>query len=465
MGFRYRKSIKLSPGLRLNLSKSGVGFSAGVKGARVSVGPRGTKFTASVPGTGISYQKTLSSGSKNKTSAYNSISEHLPYDSDLAVMKISDQLSGFHRTCVEDISWQILDPKVITESRYLAESKIWKKIEEKSESKFSNFFKISKGFWKRCYERELINARSIDVKNFHQSLKLAMLSHKVVNFAPRAYNDVLEEFYSEVVSLYDITLTMINPKVIKVSSNLKGQDEVVPLGADYINKRGGVSTKKLGKQKRNEIYKNFSCSSAVKISRDILAMLPVDKVYLSMNQSGIDPATGLMGVNSIISVVFRRQDFLNKNFESIDCFFFLSSLRSNINYSDRMGFRKVDRLEPDNEKFEHNENYTHLSVPTETISGEGHSFEEKIREKDWNSQFGSKNNREVIPFSGWRLFYALCLLLFGLVTGFLAMCVVGLILDSSVKGFELVGFVTVLCGIFSLPTWYFYRMYRKTLLN
>lgn len=41
MGFYYRKSVKFGP-FRLNFSKSGIGVSAGVKGARISTGPRGT---------------------------------------------------------------------------------------------------------------------------------------------------------------------------------------------------------------------------------------------------------------------------------------------------------------------------------------------------------------------------------------------------------------------------------------
>ena len=42
MGFSFRKSIGVGP-FRLNLSKSGVGVSTGVKGARISTGPSGTK--------------------------------------------------------------------------------------------------------------------------------------------------------------------------------------------------------------------------------------------------------------------------------------------------------------------------------------------------------------------------------------------------------------------------------------
>jgi len=34
MGFRFRKSFKIFPGLKLNVSKSGLGLSAGVKGRK-----------------------------------------------------------------------------------------------------------------------------------------------------------------------------------------------------------------------------------------------------------------------------------------------------------------------------------------------------------------------------------------------------------------------------------------------
>jgi hypothetical protein len=56
MGFFIRKAIKLGP-IRLNLSKSGVGVSGGVKGARLSVGPKGTMVHAGRKG--LYYRKQL----------------------------------------------------------------------------------------------------------------------------------------------------------------------------------------------------------------------------------------------------------------------------------------------------------------------------------------------------------------------------------------------------------------------
>ncbi|MGQ9780150.1 MAG: DUF4236 domain-containing protein [Bacillota bacterium] len=53
LSFRFRKSIRLARGVRLNLSKSGVGLSIGGKGFRVDVGPRGVYTSADIPGTGL----------------------------------------------------------------------------------------------------------------------------------------------------------------------------------------------------------------------------------------------------------------------------------------------------------------------------------------------------------------------------------------------------------------------------
>lgn len=67
MGFRFSKSIRLGKHVRLNISKSGIGVSAGVKGARISTGSRGTRLTTSIPGTGISHSQKL--GGKRTTSS------------------------------------------------------------------------------------------------------------------------------------------------------------------------------------------------------------------------------------------------------------------------------------------------------------------------------------------------------------------------------------------------------------
>lgn len=59
MGLRFRKSFKLAPGVRMNFSTSGMGFSFGPRGASVSVGKRGIYGNVGIPGTGLSVREKL----------------------------------------------------------------------------------------------------------------------------------------------------------------------------------------------------------------------------------------------------------------------------------------------------------------------------------------------------------------------------------------------------------------------
>ena len=62
MGFRFQKRLRILPGVTLNISKSGVSTSFGVRGARITKGHGKTRATIGIPGSGLSY--TTVSGKK-----------------------------------------------------------------------------------------------------------------------------------------------------------------------------------------------------------------------------------------------------------------------------------------------------------------------------------------------------------------------------------------------------------------
>ena len=66
MGWRYRKRIKILPGIHLNISKSGISTNVGVKGANVTFGPKGTYVNTGVPGTGLYRRDSISIPPKRK---------------------------------------------------------------------------------------------------------------------------------------------------------------------------------------------------------------------------------------------------------------------------------------------------------------------------------------------------------------------------------------------------------------
>jgi hypothetical protein len=55
MGLRFRRSVRLFPGVRLNFSGSGISTSIGGRGAHVTIGHGHIRQTVGIPGTGISY--------------------------------------------------------------------------------------------------------------------------------------------------------------------------------------------------------------------------------------------------------------------------------------------------------------------------------------------------------------------------------------------------------------------------
>ena len=62
MSFRFRRRIRIAPGVTLKLSKSGGSLSFGPRGAKFTIGARGKRATVGIPGTGLFYTTTLPSG-------------------------------------------------------------------------------------------------------------------------------------------------------------------------------------------------------------------------------------------------------------------------------------------------------------------------------------------------------------------------------------------------------------------
>lgn len=56
MSFRYRRRLRILPGLWVNLSRSGVSASVGIRGLTVNLSEAGAQTTVVLPGSGLSYR-------------------------------------------------------------------------------------------------------------------------------------------------------------------------------------------------------------------------------------------------------------------------------------------------------------------------------------------------------------------------------------------------------------------------
>jgi hypothetical protein len=59
MPIRFRKTYKIFPGVKMNVSKSGMSFTVGPRGFHLTFGKRGVRQTVGIPGSGLSESSYL----------------------------------------------------------------------------------------------------------------------------------------------------------------------------------------------------------------------------------------------------------------------------------------------------------------------------------------------------------------------------------------------------------------------
>lgn len=109
MGLRFRKSIKIAPGVKVNIGKKSVGMSVGGKYGGISMNSRtGTRARVSAPGTGLSYTTSLDGKRSSKRAVTSSSSKQK------AVSSKNKQIEKYNKY------------KVIVKKHKLTESKVRK---------------------------------------------------------------------------------------------------------------------------------------------------------------------------------------------------------------------------------------------------------------------------------------------------------------------------------------------------
>ena len=68
MAWKYRKRIKIAPGVTINVSRKGVSTTIGPKGASVNIGENGTYLNTGIPGTGIYDRQRIGGGTNRRSS-------------------------------------------------------------------------------------------------------------------------------------------------------------------------------------------------------------------------------------------------------------------------------------------------------------------------------------------------------------------------------------------------------------
>jgi hypothetical protein len=362
MGFRYRKSVKLGGGLRLNLSKRGIGISAGVKGLRFGIGPSGARITAGIPGTGLYYEKRLGSNRRQHRASEirrqellalqqkrKEALEQARYEVELYENRI-EIITSVHKECSEPIDWESIrasSPPFSFGEIGPNEAKALEKLNNYKPSWRDKLFERVEAK-KAALQKEIEDAKQRDILEYQEWEKETKLAVRIIEGDLAAYMEAIKELapFEDIQELGStINFSTNNPHYMEVTVNVHSED-VIPKEVKSLTKTGKLSVKAMPKTRFYELYQDYVCSCVLRIARELFAILPISTVYIHANGEILNTSTGHLEEATILSVMIPKKTLERLNFDSIDCSDSMTNFVHNMKFKKTKGFDAVEKITP-----------------------------------------------------------------------------------------------------------------------
>lgn len=365
MGLKMRKSFSICKGVRLNVGKNGVGVSFGTRGLRYSINSSGRRTTTvGIPGTGISYSTSTGGRSKrNYSSSAYTTRQQLQIqrqqqkldeiqENSLAVEEYNnliEVIKGVHKECDEFVDWKrinSLDSPYNPPDIGPNKARAIKEYQDFSPRFLERILKSMGEKRRRKLEAAIEEAELKDIQDYEEWQSLNTLSKKILQGDIDAYFQVISEMnpLDDLLEFgSDFEFGANNGEALEVEFRVKS-DEVVPNYTLLLTKTGKLSRKNMDKTQYYELVQDYVCSCAIRIARDIMALLPVEKVVVHAVDNLINTSTGFNEEVTILSVVFDRNILGTLNFEFIDPSDALKNFPCNMNKQKTTGLKPIERI-------------------------------------------------------------------------------------------------------------------------
>ena len=286
MGWRFRKSIKILPGVRVNIGKNSTSISLGGRGFHRTYSSTGRVTTSiGIPGTGV-YYTTSTNG--NSTPMRNS-----------RMTQFGEIANYNNPTNVDDISAPItvnvnaIRNDVMAIYRESIQTIDWRDILISSPGEYHEYYKSR--------------------------------AEKILNGDIDAYFEVLSD---------------LNPfdKLMQYGSDFEcGTDDPRMLVVHFtVNSYQVLSEAiSLPVEQYNDLLQDYVCGCSIRIARDIFALLPLRSVLINAIDNGKD----------ILSVKFKKRSFEALNFAQIDASDTVEQFEHRMNFNFNDGFKPIIPIE------------------------------------------------------------------------------------------------------------------------
>ena len=294
MGLRFRKSIKLCKGVKLNLGSKSASISVGGKGFHQTFSTTGrTTSSVGIPGTGVSYQKSVNMKKgfrglfgNNKDAPAPAVAA-IDTNAEERVREYEDAINTLrtiHKESDKTVDWNnITDPGL----KGIAD-------------------RIQKG----------------DTDAYLEVIALREPFEDLVDYGS------------------EFEIGTDDPSKLEIEFDIKAE-ETIPVKSLSLTSAGKLAEKEMTKTAYYELMQDYVCSVMLKIARDSFALLPVNEVTVHATDVILNPATGNDESVTLVSAVFDRASFEQINFERIDPSETVRSFRCNMDFKKTKGFSQV----------------------------------------------------------------------------------------------------------------------------
>jgi hypothetical protein len=271
------------------------------------------------------------------------------------------KLITLHQSCSQSINWQSqaatpapTQPLLGTKAESAAQSRLDKfkpswldKLfgsTEKKLKKLSNALAAAKTEDQQRFQKELAKFEEDSADHKDQ-----------VNFAKRILAKDPKAFL-EAIKLYEplhavgllgenLLIQVESPDLIIIDLSVHGE-EVIPKDRPKLLASGRASVKAIPKGEYNRLYQDHVCSASLRVTREILALIPVDAVQVNAVDDLVDSATGHLKQSAILSYLAPRSTIEKLNYHSIDPSDAMKNFLHQMSFSPTAGFKPIEQLKP-----------------------------------------------------------------------------------------------------------------------
>lgn len=150
--------------------------------------------------------------------------------------------------------------------------------------------------------------------------KLRILARRILAGENKAYTEALVELnpFAEMSDLGSaIHFTAHNTKLAECVLKVNGK-QAIPAEVKMLTASGKVSIKPMPKGRFHEIYQDYVCGCVLRVTREIFALLPVNALLVTASVDLLDPRTGQMIGQPVLSVFMPRAVVAQLDFDRLD---------------------------------------------------------------------------------------------------------------------------------------------------